>query len=246
MRTRRGRRTGLPIRVGAVSEGFGILRVWQRPAPRPRGRIATGPLPRSRPGLPFPMPEIDPDWRPVAFKEWQLVAEALVRGEQSVLLRKGGISEGKAGFQWLHDRFFLFPSLFHEQAEQVKPRADGSPRTLPEPAGGGNEVVFSVYVETLATGRLTDWEEVRRLDPFHIWKEDIVRERFDWGDEPGISWAVVRAHELAHPWVLEDRKSFGGCRSWFGLPVDEGGGWIERVRSAREVEPACGRPDWLG
>jgi len=72
------------------------------------------------------MKQIDPEWRPVAFKEWQLVAQALVRGEQTVIFRKGGISEGKAGFQWLHDRFFLFPSLFHEQANQVKPNDDGS------------------------------------------------------------------------------------------------------------------------
>lgn len=187
------------------------------------------------------MPEIDPEWRPVAFKEWQLVAEALVRGEQSVLLRKGGISEGKAGFQWLHDRFFLFPSLFHEQAAQVKPAPDGGERSLPE-AGGNGDIVFSVFVETLATGRLTDWDAVGALEPYHIWREEIVRDRFEWGDEPGISWAVVRAHELEDPWVLPDRKSFGGCRSWFGLPPEENGGWIERLRNSREVEPRCGLP----
>lgn len=189
------------------------------------------------------MPEIDPEWRPVAFKEWKLVADALVRGEQSVILRKGGISEGKAGFQWLHERFFLFPSPFHEQAAQVKPAGDGSERTLSGAAG--DEVAFSVYVETLATGRITDWEEVLRLDPFHIWREEIVRDRFEWGDEPGISWAVVKAFEISDPWILGDRATFGGCRSWFGLPADEGGGWIDRVRSAREVDPACGRPEWL-
>ncbi|MEX2579143.1 MAG: DUF1802 family protein [Verrucomicrobiales bacterium] len=191
------------------------------------------------------MSEFDPDWRPVAFKEWKLVADALADGEQSVILRKGGISEGKAGFQWLHDRFFLFPSLFHEQAEQVKPLPDGSPRKIPEPVGGENEVAFSVYVETLATGRLTDWDEVLRLDPYHIWKEEIVRERFEWGDEPGIAFAVVKAWRLPDPWILEDRKTFGGCRSWFGLPPDEAGGWRNRLEAAEAVANRCGFPDWL-
>jgi len=189
--------------------------------------------------------EVDPDWKPVAFKEWQLVGEALTRGEQSVILRKGGISEGKAGFQWLHDRFFLFPSLFHEQAAQVKPDPEGAERRVTAPDVPEGCVPFSVFAETLGTGRLTDWEEVRRLDPYHIWREEIVRERFEWGEEPGIAWAVVRAFELPEPWVLEDRKSFGGCRSWFGLPADEGGPWRDLLARAREVEPTVGWPEWL-
>ena len=192
---------------------------------------------------------IDPQWKPVAFKEWQLVADALVAGEQSVILRKGGISEGKAGFQWLHDRFFLFPSLFHEQTAQVTPGADGLERELkPSPGsieGIENPVCFSVYVETIRTGRITDWNEVLRLKPYHIWKEEIIRERFEWGDEPGISYAVVRAYSLPDPWILEDRKTFGGCRSWFGLPNDEGGGWQTRLAEAKEITPACGLPEGI-
>lgn len=191
------------------------------------------------------MPAIDSEWRPVAFKEWQLVADALVAGEQSVLLRKGGISEGKAGFQWLHDRFFLFPSLFHEQAGQVLPDSGGKIRQLPEPAVPEGSVAFSVFVETLATGRLSSWEEVERLRPFHIWTDEIVRERFEWGEEPGISYAVVRAYPLRDPWILEDRKTFGGCRSWFGLPSDEGGGFRQRLEGVEAVVPRCGLPEWL-
>ncbi len=191
------------------------------------------------------MKQFDPEWRPVAFKEWQLVAEALAAGEQSVILRKGGISEGKLGFQWLHEKFFLFPSLFHEQAQQVKCLPDGSPRAIPGSGAGEGEIVFSVYVEAIKTGRLTDWDEVMRLDPYHIWKEEIVRERFEWGDEHGLSYAVVRAWQLTDPWILKDRASFGGCRSWFGLPPEEEGGWLPRLESARTVEATVGVPEWL-
>ena len=174
----------------------------------------------------------------MAFKEWQLVADAIARGEQTVLLRKGGISEGKAGFQWLHRRFFLFPSRFHEQSEQARPDAEGRPRRYRElPGLGEGEIAFSVYAETLATGRIRDWEEVRPLFPHHIWMEEIVRERFEWGDEPGLAWATIRAWRLPDPWILRDRASFGGCRSWFGLPPDEGGGWRERLAAAEAVEP---------
>ncbi|SVB17570.1 uncharacterized protein METZ01_LOCUS170424, partial [marine metagenome] len=38
-----------------------------------------------------------------AFKEWGVVVEALGRGEQIVILRKGGIAEGDSGFRAEHD-----------------------------------------------------------------------------------------------------------------------------------------------
>ncbi len=188
----------------------------------------------------------DPNWKPVAFKEWQLISDALISGEQSLILRKGGISEGKSGFQWIHDRFFLYPSLFHEQVKQVKPALNGGgERQLSEPLAPEGSVAFSVYIETLKTGRLTDWDEVLKLDPYHIWDETIIRERFEWGDEHGISFAIVKAFQLQEPWILEDRKTFGGCRSWFGLPADEAGGWKKHLESAVEREAACGYPEWL-
>ena len=50
----------------------------------------------------------------------------------------------------------------------------------------------------------------------------MVAERFDWGDGKGLSLAIVRVHQLGEPWVLQNRKGFGGCRSWLGLPEKEG------------------------
>ena len=35
----------------------------------------------------------------IAFKEWAMVVDALGRGEQIIILRKGGISEGRGGFK---------------------------------------------------------------------------------------------------------------------------------------------------
>lgn len=181
----------------------------------------------------------------VAFKEWQLVAQAMVRGEQTVILRKGGISEGRAGFQWLHDRFFLFPSFFHEQTNRVKPNPNGSERALESVGRVDGKTTFDVYIEAMSSGLITDWEEVQKLDPFHIWTESTVRERFSWGDKPGISYAVVQPYLLKEPLLLEDCAGFGGCRSWFDLPSGEGGDWLRRAEQATAVAPTCGRPDWL-
>lgn len=182
------------------------------------------------------MVKVDPTWRPVAFKEWKVVCDAIASGEQSLLLRKGGISEGKHGFQWLHSSFFLFPSLFHEQGGLVRPLPGGRPRGF-EPGEPGSDIEFSLFVETVSHGRLTDWDEICELEPYHIWSRDCIRERFEWGDEPGISFAAIRAARLASPWILPDRKGFGGCRSWIGLPAEENGGFRERLDGAEWVEP---------
>lgn len=158
-----------------------------------------------------------------------------------MILRKGGISEGKHGFQWIHDQFFLFPTLFHEQGKHVRPGTDGSERNF-EPGDDHNrDIPFSLFIETIATGRLTDWDQICELEKFHIWTRDCIRERFDWGDEPGISYAVVRG-AVMDPWLLSDRKAFGGCRSWIGLPTDENGGFTEKLTPAEWVTAKCGLP----
>ena len=54
-----------------------------------------------------------------AFKEWAIVVEALGRGEQIVILRKGGIREDRRGFQVEHSEFLLLPTLYHQQRESV-------------------------------------------------------------------------------------------------------------------------------
>jgi hypothetical protein len=46
----------------------------------------------------------------IGFKEWSLVCNALGQGTQSVILRKGGIAEGREGFSFRRREFFLFPS----------------------------------------------------------------------------------------------------------------------------------------
>jgi hypothetical protein len=56
----------------------------------------------------------------IGFKEWALVCEALGNGTQSIILRKGGIAEGRDGFRFKHDEFLLFPTLYHEQLAKTK------------------------------------------------------------------------------------------------------------------------------
>ena len=164
----------------------------------------------------------------VGFKEWALVCEALGRGEQSILLRKGGIAEGRAGFQFQHAEFFLFPTFFHEQVGKTRALS----AKIPEERAGDIEIRFLAKVE-LATV-VTDWETVLALEPFHILTREVVRERFDYDEAPGIHVAFVRVFELEPGWIFPDAPRYGGCRSWVELPPLPKGARLETVLSDSE------------
>ncbi len=151
-----------------------------------------------------------------AFKEWALVCEALGCGRQSIILRKGGIAEGRVGFSFRHAEFLLFPTWFHEQLEKTTLPAD-----CPIPPCRESELTI-FYGATLEwTAILRDWSVVCRLREHHIWREEVLAERFAYKDEPGLHLAFLRVFRLEPPLTLPMEKRYGGCRSWVDLPVEE-------------------------
>ena len=155
----------------------------------------------------------------IGFKEWTVVCDALASGRQTVILRKGGIHEGKNGFGFLHSQFYLFPTRFHVSAEQIREGAVGS---MPEwQAGDLVQITHSVNVTEVRT--LIDWEEVAAFAPQHIYTEKTVRDRFDWdfkgNGAQSIHVASVEVGKLESPWLFPYLASYGGCRSWVTLPA---------------------------
>ncbi len=150
----------------------------------------------------------------IGFKEWALVCEALGSGRQSIILRKGGIAEGRAGFRFQHPEFLLFPTLFHEQAVKMKLPPETPLPTLR--ADGQIEVRYGVRVEW--TEDLSDLEVIRRLAPLHLWQDSEIEKRFRYDEKEGVSIAFVRVLRLSEPFIFPDSPKFGGCRSWITLP----------------------------
>ena len=153
---------------------------------------------------------------PVGFKDWALVCAALAAGRQSIILRKGGIAEGRDGFHFKHEQFFLFPTQYHQQAAKVRPEVLASLHPAP-PAPEGTVRIESLFVVERAIW-IDDWETLGRLEPFHVWREEVVRERFDYGETTGVQCAIGRTYRLDRPWGFPDRPAYGGCRSWVNLP----------------------------
>lgn len=170
----------------------------------------------------------------IGFKEWQVVCEALGSGRQSIILRKGGIHEGREGFSFAHESFFLFPTRFHAQAEQVR---EGKVDVMPE-WQPGDLIRITHHVEALWAITVTEWKKVAALAPYHIYSEQTVRDRFDWEGKgmasSSIHVALVRVKKLAQPWAFPYQKNHGGCRSWVDLPESP----LDCKESAKPVLPA--------
>jgi hypothetical protein len=170
----------------------------------------------------------------VGFKEWALVCEALGRGEQTVLLRKGGIAEGREGFGFRHSEFFLFPTFFHEQI--VKVRTPGAEI----PAARPGEIEIRYFAKLEAEKKITSWPIAAALEPFHILQESLVRERFEY-KEAGLHVALVRVFRLEPRWMLEDKPAYGGCRSWVEMPECPGETRFEPVLSDEDYKRVADR-----
>ncbi len=181
-----------------------------KPAPKP------GAAPASIP----PATESAPAGAP-AFKEWEAIVEALGQGAQIILLRKGGIAEGRAGFQAKHPKFWLFPTRFHQQWEKTKPELR---RLIAPSTDTGKDFTLQYFVEVTDALYLSSWEQVARLDDVHFWGEEILRERFGYQDRPGMEQGlhllIVRVSKINLPHRLKPAPEYEGCKSWIDVPVD--------------------------
>ena len=148
----------------------------------------------------------------VGFKEWALVCEALGRGSQSIILRKGGIAEGRDGFSFKHREFFLFPTWFHEQPEKVRDAG------LYMPLQNDGLIAISYAAQVDISRTITSWKIAEALIPLHILQPEVVRERFEYDEAPGLHLAFVRVFRLDPVWTFPNDKKYGGCRSWVKLP----------------------------
>ena len=151
----------------------------------------------------------------MAFKEWGVVVDALGSGEQIVVLRKGGIAEGREGFQVEHKKFWLFPTRFHQQAEGVVESAQIRFKEHDWPVE--NMVRVEYFAEVKAVEKLESLTAAERLHGQHIWRDEVIAERFDWGRDEGIYAIAVRVSRLAEPVELPMVAAYGGCKSWVQL-----------------------------
>ncbi|MFM7181110.1 MAG: DUF1802 family protein [Verrucomicrobiales bacterium] len=176
----------------------------------------------------------------IGFKEWLGVCTHLGAGTSSLLLRKGGIHEGRDGFSFKHERFFLFPTGFHEAAEGLTAPAPFS-ELLPATEENGVSIRHFAVADWAVL--LRDREIIEALAPHHLWTPQVVWDRYSYSEKleaDCISVAFVRVYELPAIWSFPYQPKFGGCRSWVDLP-EPPANWEKEMRPVISDEEHAAR-----
>jgi hypothetical protein len=152
-----------------------------------------------------------------ALKEWAIVCRALADGRQTLLIRKGGIEEIKAGFQVVHRDFWLFPTYVHQKAADLTPaiHAEFAGVQAAQPPAG--TIAFQLYATVEDVVRVTDLDRLRSLEGSHILSWDCVASRFQYRNKPGVHVMAVRVYRRPSSITLGNTPQYDGCVSWVDL-----------------------------
>jgi hypothetical protein len=156
----------------------------------------------------------------MTFKEWAVIVDALGRGEQIIILRKGGIREGKGGFQVQHPEFVLLPTFFHQQRESVVPSAQARFDAIAPHFPARDRLRLAFFAKVIAWQKLDSLEAAERLRGQHVWRDEVIAQRFDWGKAKNIFAMAVRVFRLPQPMELPMLPAYGGCKSWIELETE--------------------------
>lgn len=132
-----------------------------------------------------------------ALKEWASVVDALGRGQQIILIRKGGIADPHFGLE--ADRFYLYPTNYHEGA---------APSDL---------VPIRHWCEAVRTWQIRDLDLLHRLEPFVILDRSTLETRYRFRPDQAITVIAVRTHRLPEAARIPQRAAYDGCRSWVSI-----------------------------
>ena len=135
-----------------------------------------------------------------ALKEWSNVVAALGRGEQVLLIRKGGIADPSFGVD--AQRFYLYPTYFHQGESDARP-----------------SVTVTHWCEVVQWWSVSDRDALQRLAPLVALPWETLEARYRFRPDQALYVIAVRTWELARPEQVQFREIYGGCKSW--ISIDE-------------------------
>lgn len=162
----------------------------------------------------------------LALKEWAVICDLLLEGQQAIVLRKGGIAEddGPGRFKLEHDRFALFPAWEHQREEGLKPEFQARvERFDTEP----QNVTLRGMAEVAGIWPVPSRQAFDLLDDLHGWAPPQIDMRFNYKPDRPLYVVALRALRLAEPKTIAVHPDYWGCRSWVPLTpehaVDDAG-----------------------
>lgn len=150
----------------------------------------------------------------MALKEWAITCEAIARGEQILLLRKGGIHEDGKDFRVIHREFLLYPTYEHQKPELLRTEHQPALAALLERPRDPAQITFTHFAVAEEVLEVDGQQQVDDLAPHYIWTTDYAQSRLRWKPMLPLSVLLLRAYRLEAPVTVPWLPEYGGCTSW--------------------------------
>ncbi len=150
----------------------------------------------------------------IALKEWAVLIDAIAKGEQILLIRKGGIADPGEGFHLKQREFFLYPTREHQKEEFLRP--EFRPR-LRGPAPESGSVPLRVYAGVALQKEVKDLSVLAGLEKYHLWSREFLEQRQGYKPELPSQVLVLRGYVLRRAVPHAVRPEEAGCKSWVEL-----------------------------
>ena len=153
----------------------------------------------------------------IALKEWAVTVQSLARGQQVLLLRKGGIHESGKDFRVIHPEFLLYPTYEHQREDLLK--ADYRPdlAQLLAESPRSEEITFTHFAKLEELIEVSQQDNVEDLSPHHIWTDEYAQSRLRWKPMLPLSIMLLRVYRMEQPATVPYIPEYGGCTSWVDI-----------------------------
>ena len=172
----------------------------------------------------------------MALKEWAITVEAMARGEQVLLLRKGGIHEDGKDFRVIHQEFLFYPTYLHQKEALIQAVHQPALRKMLEQPQDAEKVTFSYWAKVEEVLEISDQQKVDGLEPHYIWTTAYAQSRLHWKPMLPLSVLLVRVYKLQQPISVPYLPEYGGCTSWVEILSDVNLGKIEPILDDTEFQ----------
>jgi hypothetical protein len=134
-------------------------------------------------------------------------------------LRKGGTHERGGQFEVEHNEFWLFPTRFHQNPDEIRAEARPLLQEVANEVPSPGSLRLSLYAVVDELVELADERLLPRLADLQILADRTLVERFHYR-RPGLFVLTVRIYRRAEPVTLPESPHFAGCRTWVDLEQD--------------------------
>ena len=180
-----------------------------------------------------------PDKCQMALKEWAVTVDAMAKGDQVLLLRKGGIHEDGKDFRVIHREFLLYPTYLHQKEDLLQPAYQPALRKLLEQPQDNDRITFSYWARAEEVLEISEQKKVDNLEPHHIWTTAYAQSKLHWKPMLPMSVLLLRIYKLEQPVTVPYLPEYGGCTSWVEVLSDVKLGRMEPVLNDAEFQRRC-------